>query len=740
MKTPVLLSNSDLLKLSRTLIERDTSIRFQAKGFSMRPFIRDGDLITVSPLWNSPVKAGDVVLYKTADDRAIVHRVIRKTGIKGRMIFFIKGDAVFGQSEEVDLKNILGRVTVVERKGLKRKLDTKFYCITGLFFAGLSPFSRWIYPIVSKVKQSGRKLLGSILENLQSFTLYGLLVKKLMKENIHYKIATPDDASSLSLLYRYNQQPESENPMNSLYEQLKNPEDSGYWLVAKGKNKVIGGVTLSESEESDYPYAGWWLFGMKVNWRYRRMGIGDKLTKMAADIAAKHGASEIRLLVFEDARPANNLYRKTGFHRISVPELDKELQEEAKKTSRLRIILAKDIKSWKNGNAGNQGCKLNWTGEDRLLLYCCSTKNGGLSEIGDVDWDIFLEKARGEGVSPLVFSRLPGLDIHFDIPGYVREELKKDYYLSATRNILVFEELKKVLDQFNRKCIQIIVMKGAALAETVYGNPALRPMSDVDLLVKTEDLHRVDRQLKKLGYYPADRSVDDVDFTSTYLTTLDYRNTVKNTPSFHVHWHFVNSTIPNESYIRYIKMDNIWRYAVRTTIADTGTWVMSPHHLLIHLSEHALRVTHSLSKLSYFCDIDRAIDHYGKGLDWDLLIRDTKKFNLNKMVYTALYFSAYFINANIPEDVLLGLKPQKLSIPEKIFMRKAAQNKRTPGMSYLVHFSMNRGLAKKMRFVGRTMFPPKDILAQRSYIPEADTSYRHYMTRIREILTRIVKI
>lgn len=346
MKNPILLSNSDLLKISSNLIEKSASIRFRAKGFSMRPFIQDGDLITVSPLRDYPIRAGDVVLYKTADDQAIVHRVIRKTKIDGRAVFFIKGDAVFGQSEKVASERVLGRVAAFERDRWERRLDTKLYRIIGLFFAGLSPFSRWIYPMVSRLKYKTHKHLGIILEKLQSLKLYSHLAKKLMNGNIYYQIATPDDASSLSLLYRYNQQPESENSANTFYEQLKNPEQSGYWLVAKRKDVVVGGVTLSKFQESDYPHAGWWLFGMKVNWRYRKMGIGEKLTKMAAGFAAKHGASEIKLLVFEDAKPANNLYRKSGFRQISVPELDKELQQEAKKNSRLRIILAKDIKSW----------------------------------------------------------------------------------------------------------------------------------------------------------------------------------------------------------------------------------------------------------------------------------------------------------------------------------------------------------------------------------------------------------
>lgn len=342
MKNPILLNNSDLLKLSREFLERAVSIRFRAKGFSMRPFIQDGDLITASPLQNSFVRVGDVVLYKTAGDRVIVHRVIRKTITNNRTVFFIKGDATFGQPEKVDTKWILGRIASIERNGRKRKLDTKLCRMIGLVFAWLSPFSRWIYPLGSKVKHNGRKLLGSFLEKLQSIKFYGFLVKKLGKENFRYKIATLDDTSLLSRLYK---QPESENPMNALYEQLKDPKHSEYWVVAKQKDKVIGGVSLTKSQENDYPHLGWWLFGMKVNWRYRRMGIGEKLLEMVTEVAAKNNASEIKLLVFKDAKPAVNLYQKLGFHQISIPELDRNLQEEAKKSLRRRIILAKDIKS-----------------------------------------------------------------------------------------------------------------------------------------------------------------------------------------------------------------------------------------------------------------------------------------------------------------------------------------------------------------------------------------------------------
>jgi hypothetical protein len=390
---------------------------------------------------------------------------------------------------------------------------------------------------------------------------------------------------------------------------------------------------------------------------------------------------------------------------------------------------------------------LSWTEEDRLLLYFCQKEiDDGIidriieAEKNNLDWDSFLKKARENGISAVVYSKLNKIKKDCPhIPSFVFEELKKIYYLNATKNSLIFEELEKVLDTFRKAGIQVIVLKGAALAEKIYGNLALRPMTDIDLLAKKEDLFSLDDQMKILGYRPSDISINDIDFSSTYLTTLDYRSLSPNSTSFHVHWHFVNSTIPNESYINKIKIEDIWRDAEKTKIADVETMVMAPHHLLIHLSEHALRVTHSLSKFSFFCDIDEVVNSYKERLDWDQLVMGSLKFKLNRMVYLSLYFTAKFLETKIPENVLLKLRPEHFSLGERIFMNSISNNKRLPGLSYLVHLAMNNGFLQKMNFLGRTLFPPPQIIAQRNYIPQSKLSFIHYIRRINEVFSRLFK-
>jgi hypothetical protein len=84
----------------------------------MHPFIRDGDVITVSPLGEGSPGLGDVVAFVQREiERLVVHRVIR---IKANA-YFMKGDGTGGVDSPVPTVNVLGLVTTVER-GRKRVL------------------------------------------------------------------------------------------------------------------------------------------------------------------------------------------------------------------------------------------------------------------------------------------------------------------------------------------------------------------------------------------------------------------------------------------------------------------------------------------------------------------------------------------------------------------------------------------------------------------------------------------
>lgn len=80
----------------------------------MLPFIRDGDVITISPFFNYSVSLGDVVAFIHPERSSlVVHRLINKKGYH----YIAKGDNVFQPDGLISKENMLGYVTRIQRRG-----------------------------------------------------------------------------------------------------------------------------------------------------------------------------------------------------------------------------------------------------------------------------------------------------------------------------------------------------------------------------------------------------------------------------------------------------------------------------------------------------------------------------------------------------------------------------------------------------------------------------------------------
>lgn len=106
------LSGAALTEILQTGTAKDVSFRFKVKGFSMTPFIRDGDVLTISPWVKGLDGLGRVVAFvHSVNGGLAIHRIVgRKMGN-----YLIKGDGIFGIDGLVPEKNILGMVTKIER-------------------------------------------------------------------------------------------------------------------------------------------------------------------------------------------------------------------------------------------------------------------------------------------------------------------------------------------------------------------------------------------------------------------------------------------------------------------------------------------------------------------------------------------------------------------------------------------------------------------------------------------------
>jgi len=122
------LSAQVVMELIEAVHEKNASFRFQAKGFSMTPAIRDGDVITVSPLGDVMPRRGDVVAFRHPDQpRMLVHRVLHSREKR----YYIKGDNAPEGDGWIPAENILGLITKVERRGRARFWPNRATAATG---------------------------------------------------------------------------------------------------------------------------------------------------------------------------------------------------------------------------------------------------------------------------------------------------------------------------------------------------------------------------------------------------------------------------------------------------------------------------------------------------------------------------------------------------------------------------------------------------------------------------------
>ncbi|HDH27832.1 MAG TPA: hypothetical protein ENH13_01720, partial [Euryarchaeota archaeon] len=113
--------------------------------------------------------------------------------------------------------------------------------------------------------------------------------------------------------------------------------------------------------------------------------------------------------------------------------------------------------------------------EEEVLLQC--TRNaikqadrGELKKLlsnENLNWTLILKQANKQGVSPLLYHCLKSFEGEL-VSDKVLGVLKKNYYATRAKNMALYSELERVLDAFSRKGIEVILLKGAAFATTLY--------------------------------------------------------------------------------------------------------------------------------------------------------------------------------------------------------------------------------------------------------------------------------
>ncbi len=358
---------------------------------------------------------------------------------------------------------------------------------------------------------------------------------------------------------------------------------------------------------------------------------------------------------------------------------------------------------------------------------------GSLENLTLAEWDEFPGQARYYGLMPLVYHRLKSLHLEDIAPPDTMRAFQHRYLSSAARNTLVFRQLSSILKKFNSHDICVIALKGAHIAEEIHGNTALRPMGDLDLLIRFNDLDKADELMVEMGYKPVENR--------EYFREIHYHlayDPPQHKVRVELHWDIINPSSPFQ-----VDTDGLWSRARQTRINDVDTAVLAPEDLILHLCLHLAYSDAFVMGVKPLFDVDRTLRHFQDIFNWDNFYDRTLEWRAAKPVYLTLLMVNNYFRTEIPEEILHRLKPgdfhdDVVGWTERQINTVVEENPdRLPRVSLLTGPGT---IPQKFTDLFRTIIPSRKFMSVRYSLPlNSPKLYVAYLDRLKTMFTKLFR-
>lgn len=341
--------------------------------------------------------------------------------------------------------------------------------------------------------------------------------------------------------------------------------------------------------------------------------------------------------------------------------------------------------------------------EDSLLLTTCSPFLLGdgadrlkrLAE-GEIDWAYVTWRAEQNRTIPLLEYHLRNAGLTDRVPRVYRDYILKWTTLSRIRSIFEHRHLLAIMEALDREGIAFFLVKGPDLALLHYPDPLLRPMTDVDIMIRSADAFRVRELMFHLGYRnglfnPATGEWTDEDkpltrevFQETYALPVFVKIEKLQSP-------FSRAELPPKLRHRHVKgyidadkilhipifidlhfnlsvgidEEDIWAGVELANVLGRVARVQSPTAAVWFLSAriyHEAFLYNSL-RLIMLGDLHAVLRRRLDQVDWGTVAAIAFKYEMRPGIYYVLELMRRTFDVDIPVPLLDMLRPDQAEIP-----------------------------------------------------------------------------
>jgi hypothetical protein len=330
--------------------------------------------------------------------------------------------------------------------------------------------------------------------------------------------------------------------------------------------------------------------------------------------------------------------------------------------------------------------------EYRLLLACPRTTidNGQQERIRQLidagpDWNRLVSLARHQGLC--LFLQRSLLTVNKErVPATVIEQLTTLATSYRQRNLVLVAELLRVMAILEGAGIAVIPYKGPALAQSVYGDFALREFVDLDLIIKPADAIKARRALMTAGLPPA-HSVSRLAEQLLRYFHCECSFVVLREVKLEINWRQA------PAYWQLPRLDDdMWARLGSLRLAGVDTPSLDPIDLLIVLCVHGCK--HGWSMLKWIVDIAELL-RVEPQLDWSLMNARAHDIGAAIMLEVGLVLAHEFLQVPLPADVLetARRRSRTMTLVNEVQRRLSVQD--IPGCTIYEHLSFVGRAAQK---------------------------------------------
>ncbi len=322
-----------------------------------------------------------------------------------------------------------------------------------------------------------------------------------------------------------------------------------------------------------------------------------------------------------------------------------------------------------------------------------------------IPWPDVLALARSQEVTHLLY--LPAARLGSDVPDAAFSRLREAYLTAGALNSLRFRELQAVQGILAPLDVPLLLLKGAALAETLYQNLALRPMGDLDLAVPHDraaecraallaEGYRLNEIEERPGSHLLHRGQE------AYIPPPPFRSPVG------LHWHPLDMPY----YLKRVPVDWLWNNTGTHQVNGFRVQALTAEANLLYLPAHVC-LHHRLQGLPWLVDLAWLVHQEGERVDWPEIVSEARRLELVlalRATFDRLAGLWPSLVLDEPRRLLAALQP---GAGEQRIFRLLTTEPRTAFLDFGSDIAGLPDLSSRVRFVLANTFPQGSYMRRR---------------------------